>query len=514
MISHHSFTSIYTVALLAIFAGCGADKPVSVSANSPPAPAAPAVAKPEARMPVLDVPPDATEGEDWPQFLGPLGTGVSGESGLLRSWPAEGPPVLWKRKIGTGYSAPSILGNRLVVHHRQATNEVVECLTASTGEPVWKHSYESDFRDPYGYNNGPRASPALTETRCYTLGAEGALTCVDLESGEPVWKRDLQEDYDLPDWFFGMGCSPLLVDDMVIVLVGGQPDAGVVAFNAASGEPLWNAVGRPTWDGAATGWNDGEDYEWTGNEHVISYSTPFLAEFHGQRHLLCVVRHGLVSLNPATGKERFKYWFRAKVNDSVNAARPVVIGNRILLSAAYEVGAALLEVSSDGNSVQEVWRDRRNLRTHWSTAIHVDGFIYGFSGRHEQGSEFRCLELETGKVRWSTTGFEGDVTRLKQDPISGDIIDPDTGKSVPFPFLGRGSKIRVGDQFIVLGERGTLALANINSEKYDEVGRTAFPEIRYPAWAAPVLSRKKLYLRSEKWLVCLDLANRQNRNRE
>jgi outer membrane protein assembly factor BamB len=444
-----------------------------------------------------------TQGQDWPRFLGPHDTGVSDETNVLKTWPEGGPKILWSKRIGTGYSAPSIREDLLVLHHRIDDEEIIDGRDALTGEVVWTHKYPSSFEDPYGYNNGPRCSPLLTEDRCYTFGAEGMLTCVDLKTGKEIWRRDTKKDFNLPDWFFGIGCSPILEGDVLIALVGGQPNSGVVGFDAQTGKTLWENVGQKTWDGALTGERKGHTYKWTGKEQIVSYSSPIAATIHGQRHVLCLLRHGLVSLDPKDGSLRFKYWFRSRAYESVNAARPLVLGNRIFLTAAYNLGSVLLEVNRD-NEVTEVWRDTENLLCHWSTPIEVNGSIYGFSGRNENEGELRCIDLKTGKVHWKTTGFDGDISDLSQDPRTGVITDKQTGKVLPWPFFGRGSKIRIGDRFLILGERGTLALAKINPNKYEELGRTSYKEIKFPAWTAPVLSRGLIYLRDEDALICLD----------
>lgn len=455
---------------------------------------------------VLSAADPASKGQDWPRFLGPHGTGVSDETDVLKTWPKGGPKLLWAKRVGTGYSAPSIRGDRLVIHHRIDDEELIQCRDASTGAVVWTHKYPTSYEDPYGYNNGPRCTPLLTEDRCYTFGAEGKLTCVELKTGKRLWQRDVKKDYDLPKWFFGVACTPILEGDLLIALVGGQPNAGVVAFHAKTGKTVWESVGKKTWDGVdKNAWNDEPEdiYEWTGNEQIVSYSSPTVATIHGKRHLLCFLRHGLVSLDPQDGSLRFKYWFRSRAYESVNAARPVVLGDKIFLSAAYRVGSVLLKVAPDSGSVKEIWRDEENLLTHWSTAIPVDGYIYGFSGRHERDGELRCINLKNGKVEWKTNGFDGDLSDLKQDPATGQIQNKN-GEVIPWPFFGRGSKIRIGDRFLILGERGTLALAKINPEKYEELGRTSYKQIHAPAWTAPVLSRGLIYLRCEDALICLD----------
>ena len=442
--------------------------------------------------------------EDWPWFLGPRHTGVSGEDQLILDWTKDSPSVLWKESIGTGYSAPSVLGDRLVIHHRKEQQEIVSCRNVENGKEIWAYAYPTTYEDPYGYNNGPRCSPVLTADRCLTLGAEGMLACTSMADGKLLWQKELRKEFTLPESFFGVGCSPILDDNRLIVLVGGQPNSGVVAFDIDNGNVLWQAVGKATWDGAETD-QPGKKHEWSDDEMVVSYSSPIIAEIHGRKHLLCLMRQGLVSLDPVNGSENFHYWFRPKVHESVNAARPVVIDNRIFLSAAYQLGSALLEVNADGKSFKEVWRDRSNLLAHWSTPIHVDGCIYGFSGRHENEGELRCINVTDGKPRWQTPGYEGDLTNLRRDTKTGNILDTKTGGEIPYPYFGRGSLIQVGPRFIVLGERGTISVVEVNKDKFVEHGRFSLDEINYPAWAAPILSNGKLYLRSEGWLVSLDL---------
>ena len=443
----------------------------------------------------------ARPGHDWSIFLGPHGTGVSDETGLMDEWPKAGPPIVWQKKIGKGYSSPSILGNRLVIHHRLRDRDLIECIRADNGNPFWSYDYETNFSDPYGYNNGPRCSPLLTKTRCFTFGAQGRLICLDLETGKLVWEYETTKKWKVPDHFFGAGCTPILEGDLLIVLVGGQPDSGVVAFNAGTGDVVWESVGRKTWNDAETD-QKGQRYEWTGDEMVVSYSSPIVATIHGQKHLLCLMRQGLVSLDPSNGAVRFKYWFRARVHESVNAARPVVVDDLIFLSAAYETGAALLRVQPDNQNYDVVWRNKRGMSTHWSTPIYRDGCIYGFSGRHEGEATLQCVDLLSGELVWETNGYKGSVRELQQNK-NGDIVDAEGNIAT---FFGRGSKTAVDGKYIILGERGILVLAKLSREKFEQISRASYKQIHYPAWASPVLSRGRLYLRSEDYLLCLDIA--------
>ena len=445
-----------------------------------------------------------TPGHDWPRFLGPDGNNISSETGLLERWPPSGPPLAWERPVGTGYSAPSVRGDRLVLHHRVKEEEVVEALEAGTGQPVWRHAYPSRFRDPFGYNSGPRCTPLLTSNRCYTFGAEGKLLCLDLQTGQRLWQRDTAKEWNVPAAFFGVGSTPLLEGEKLIVMVGGQPNAGVVALNANTGQTLWENVGRTNWQGAATlGWRGEAPYQWTGEEKLASYSSPVAATIHGRRHILCLTRQGLASLNPTNGEIYFSRWFQSPVNESVNAMCPVVSDDLVLISAAYyRVGAVLLRVAPDGRSVEEVWRSPAKasqrdpatarsvtpvLEIHWNTPVLHDGFLYAFSGRNEPDATLRCVEFKTGQLCWSREE-RWPAHSAKQPPV-----------------YGRGSAILADGHLIVLGEGGKLGLFKLNPKQPEEACSFQVPQLHYPCWAAPVLSRQRLYLRSEDRLLCFDL---------
>jgi outer membrane protein assembly factor BamB len=443
-------------------------------------------------------------GEDWPRFLGPRGNNTSEETGLLHSWPTDGPPALWEKEVGSGYSAPSVRGNRLVLHHRLQHQEIVESLETSTGKSLWRFAYKSQFVDPFGYNNGPRCTPLLTSNHCYTFGAEGKLLCLELQTGQLVWQRDTAKDWNVPEPFFGVGSTPLLEDDRLIVMVGGQPNSGVVALDAATGKTLWENVGRGAWDGANTvGWRMEAPYHWTGNEKMASYSSPVAATIHGRRHILCLTRQGLVSLNPTNGSVYFSRWFQSPMNESVNAMCPVVWDNLVLLSAAYyHIGSVLLAVKPDGKSFEEVWRSPRSplerdpstggqaqpvLEVHWNTPVLHQGYLFAFSGRNEPDASFRCIEFKTGKLRWS---LDERWQRYSQ-------LQP--------PVYGRGSAILADGKLIVLGEGGKLGLFGLNPDRPEEICSWQVPQLHYPCWTAPVLSGKRLFLRNEEHLLCFDL---------
>jgi outer membrane protein assembly factor BamB len=442
-------------------------------------------------------------GADWATFLGPTANGISTETGLIDKWGEKGPPIVWANKMGTGYSAPSVRGKLIVAHHRVRGNEVIQAFDAETGKPVWDNAYPSQFEDPYGYNNGPRCTPLLTEDRCYTFGAEGRLTCVNLKDGKLIWARDTAKDFAVPPAFFGVGSTPILEGDNLIVMVGGQPNSGMVAFDPATGKTRWESVGKANWEGQPMkGWPGDRLYKWSGAEKSASYSTPVAVTIHGKRHVLCIMRQGLVSLNPTNGTVNFSRWFQSVGNDSVNAISPVVVDDLVFISAAYyRVGSVLMRVKPDGKSFDEVWtqpkefqeRDAESgsfvnpvLGIHWNTPIYHEGYLYAFDGRNEPDAHFKCVEFKTGKMMWDRNESW-----------------PPHSSPTP-PVYGRGSAILADGKLITLGEGGLLGIFKLNPKRPEEICRWQVPQLNYPCWAAPVLANKKLYLRSEGFLVCLD----------
>ena len=440
---------------------------------------------------------------DWPEFLGPARDNTSPETGLIEGLGAGGVPVVWSKEIGAGYAAPSVSGGVLVLHHRRGEEEIVQALAAGTGAERWRYAYPSHFVDPFGYNNGPRCSPLLREGRCYTLGAEGRLVCLELLTGALRWERDLAADFAVPEAFFGVGSSPVEEDGLLYVMAGGQPDSGMVALEAATGKTVWQSVGAKTWNGVPmTGWPGERTVRWNVNDPAYakqaSYCAPVLATIHGRRHLLCCMRQGLVSLDPKTGAPNFAFWFRARQDSSVNAMTPVVEGDRILLSSAYyHTGSVLLQVHEDGLGVDEVWRSDA-LEMHWSRPVLTGGFLYAFSGRNEPDGRFRCVDFRTGALRWDRPeGWpNGGHSKLAEDAAMPEVF-------------GRGSAVLAEGKLFVLGEAGLLGLVHPTPEKPEELGRWQVPGLRYPCWAGPVLAERRLYLRSEERLVCLDLARGQ-----
>ena len=387
---------------------------------------------------------------DWPCFLGPTRNNISPETGLLLDWPEAGPPLVWEREVGDGYGPPVVSKKRLIVFQRRGDEEVIECVDAETGaETHWRHAYPTQYVDQYGYNGGPRSGPCIHGDRVFAFGAEGVLTCVTLADGKRLWQRPVNKEYNVPQGFFGAGTAPVVDDGLVFLNVGGPDGAGIVAFNADTGDTVWKAS------------NDG-----------ASYSTPIVATLHGTRLVIFHTADGLQVVEAKTGAIRYTYPFRSDLYESAIAATPVLVGDKVFLSGTYHIGAVVLQLAPDG--LKEIWRDEYAMQNHWATSVYHDGYLYGMDGRHERGSNFRCVEFMTGKVMW--TADEG---------------------------LGRASFFMAEGHLVALGERGRLALIEVSPEAYKEKARVRASNRR--VWTPPILAQGRLYIRNEREVRCFDL---------
>lgn len=409
-------------------------------------------------------------GSDWPCFLGPTRNGSSPETGILKKWPKEGLKVLWEAQMGLGFAPPVIDKGRLFHFDRFGDAARLTCRNAETGKLLWKFEYQTNYEDLYGYSPGPRACPLVDGERVYIHGVEGMLRCLNAYNGKEIWKIDTQKAYHFHQNFFGVGSVPVIEGDLLIVPIGGSPrgprpndlreargdGSGIVAFDKKSGI---------------------EKYRIT--DELASYSSPILATIDKRRWCFYFARGGLVGFEPSSGKIDFHFKWRAKAMESVNASCPVVVGDEVLISECYEKGAAVLKVKAGGKP-EEIWTDDANdrrekvLMCHWNTPIHVNGFIYGSSGRHENEAELRCIELATGKIQWRKKGLE------------------------------RCSLTRIDNHFLCMCERGELLLLKIDPTKFDPVARWD-TELESPTWAAPIVAQGLLYLRGKDRLICAEL---------
>jgi outer membrane protein assembly factor BamB len=422
---------------------------------------------------ITTAPPPLRPGSDWPGFLGPTADNVSTETGILTAWPRNGLRKVWDCRLGQGYAPPTVAAGKLYHADHFGTNSRLTCRNAETGTVLWTFEYPTSYEDFYGYEPGPRCCPVVDGDRVYLYGAEGMLYCLSTVEGKEIWKVDTKAKYRFHQNFFGVGSAPFVEGDLLIVAVGGSPP-GPRPADFRNVKPNGTAI-------VAFDKRTGAVKYETGDE-LASYASPVVATINGRRLGLYFARGGLLGFDPQTGDIDFHYPWRARLEESVNASNPVIVGDTVLLTECYGVGAACVKLSP--GKVTELWtdrgkdRDEKSLAAHWNTPIHHDGYVYGSSGRHLPEGDLRCVELASGEVMWT-------VRRTT-----------------------RCSLLKVDGHFLSLGEGGELRLFRANPQRYEEVARWESPDLDYPAWAPPVLSRGLLYVRGKDRLVCYELIPR------
>ena len=385
---------------------------------------------------------------DWPNILGPQRNALAVEEKLADKWPADGPRSAWEAKIGSGFAGVAVADGIAILVHRLDDEDTFSAYAAASGQPLWSKGFPTDFQPQIGDDDGPRAVPTIHKGRIYAYAGAGGLYGVDLKTGDVLWQRQTHKEFRAPAGYFGAGSAPLVEDGVVIVNVGGDKDgAGIVAFNLDTGKTAWKAT-----------------------SDQASYSSPLVAVVDGRRVVLCITRLNLVALDPATGSELARTPFGQR-GPTVNGAMPVVIGNRVLLTASYGIGAELVLLGRDKFEV--VWKDEV-LSSQYTTPIIRDGAVFGIDGRQDGGPiSLKCFDLETRKVYWTKSG------------------------------LTYATLIAADGKLLVMQTDGTLRLAELNKSAYRELGTASL--LRGTTRALPALANGRLYVRNEKTLKCVEL---------
>ncbi len=394
---------------------------------------------------------------DWPQILGPHRNGIADQEKLLDRFPAEGPKTLWSYPVGEGFAGVAVSEGIAIVFHRVRGSERVEALNAKTGKPIWKKDFPATFVPSFTSDSGPRCVPLIWKKHVYVYGAMGQLRCLELATGNQVWHRDTYEDYNSkrpsrgepPEGYFGIGSTPLVVDDKLIINIGGdKANAGLVAFSLKDGKTIWKNTAERA-----------------------GYSSPILARIEKTRHVICITRLSVVSVDPDNGKLRFQFPFNA-LGPKVSAANPVVLNDQLFVTASYQAGAVFAKIQA--NTAKAVWQSDEVLSSQYTTPIVFEGKMIGIHGRQDQGAPLlRCVDPKTQKVLWEKSG------------------------------LGYATLIAADGKLLIVTTEGELIVAALNTAAYRELGRTTV--LDRTTRALPALADGLLYVRDTNTLKCVDL---------
>jgi outer membrane protein assembly factor BamB len=388
--------------------------------------------------------PPASAPDDWPQWRGPNRDGISSETGLLKSWPKEGPKILWRVPSGEGYAGIVIAKGRGYTMAGQSGSEFIICFDPTNGKEIWRTKSDGMFYNDQG--NGPRSTPIVEGELVYGLSGNGKLHALNTKDGKSVWMHDLRAEYGgkIPEW--GISTTPLIEGELLIVDVGGKSGHSVMAFDKRSGKVAWKS-----------------------ESDIPGYSAPIAVTINGVRQVFVFTGSGLVALAPADGKLFGRYDWDTRYD--VNAATPVFIApDKIFIASGYGKGSALLQsqTSNGKASLREVWRSR-DMANHFSSSVLHNNHLYGFDD-----FLLTCLDVATGQPKWQQRGFN------------------------------KGSLLFADGHLIVLGEYGNLALVEATPAGYKE--KASAQILKGKSWTMPTLANGKLYLRNQSEMVCLDLA--------
>jgi len=383
----------------------------------------------------------AETGDGWPQFRGPQRDGTSAETGLAKSWPEGGPPVVWKRSIGDGFSEVVVAGGRVFVMLADAESELAAALDAASGEEQWRTVIGPRFKEQFG--DGPRATPVWNDGVLYALASEGRLHALRGSDGRKIWSVDLVEAYGSSVPRRGFAGSPLVDGDLVIVEAGGEGGKAIVAFDRKTGKERWAA-----------------------GEGKAGYSSGLEVDIDGVRQIVFArtATPEIISLLPS-GKVHWRYEWKSGL-----IAMPILVPpDGLFVSSGQDIGSSLLKIETrDGvPTVSEAWSSR-SMKNHFGSSVLVGDSIYGFDN-----ATLRCISASSGEPKWAQRGF------------------------------GKGTLVTADGLLYVLSDGGLLVLVEATPEEYRE--RARFQVMTGKAWTAPALAGGRLYVRDQDELSCLDV---------
>lgn len=420
--------------------------------------------------------------EDWPQWLGPQRDSVWRETGIVDTFPADGPPARWRAKIGGGYTGPAVAKGKVYLMDRQVAEktkapgnafargvipgtERVLCLNAVDGSVVWEHRYDCTYT--MSYSTGPRCTPVVRDGKVWTLGAEGNLFCLDAENGKVLWSRDFKKDFSASTPMWGFAGHPLLDGQRLICLCGG-PGSVAVAFDKDSGQEIWRSL----------------------DAREPGYAPPTMIEVGGSKQLILWHPQSVNSLDPATGKVFWSHpW---DVRAGLTVATPRLAGDLLLLSSFYTSSkcfrlnatkpAATLQW--EGKSFSE--KNTDTLHSLMSTPFIENGHLYGVCSH----GQLRCLKFETGERLWETFAA-----------TTGD-------KPVRW---ANAFLVKQADRYFLANEQGDLIIAKLTPKGYEELSRTSLlkPTTTDPrravVWSHPAFANQCVFARNDEEIVCVSL---------
>lgn len=390
----------------------------------------------------------AQSAASWPQWRGPNRDGVSKEKGLLKQWPENGPPLVWKAEgAGRGYSSFSISNGKLYTMGLRGDREFVVAFDVATGKEAWATAHGSAFRNDRG--DGPRGTPTIDGDRVYALGGGGDLSALDARTGRLIWNKNLLKEFRGPQIRWGISESPLIVGDKLIVNAGG-PDASIVALNKKDGSLIWKS-----------------------QSDEAGYSSGIPLTVNGATQVVFFTSERAVGLDLRDGRLLWEY--ARPSNNVANVATPIARENRVFISSDYGTGGGVVEIKADGKA-QEIYFTK-DMRNHHSSSVLVGDYLYGFSS-----AILTAMRFDTGEIVWRDRS------------------------------VGKGSLVYADGHLYCFSENGVIGLVEATPTGYREKGRFRIEQGSLPTWTHPVVVGGRLYIRDQDTIYAFDVRERSSSN--
>lgn len=388
----------------------------------------------------------AQSAAEWPQWRGANRDGISKETGLLKQWPADGPPLLWKASgAGRGYSTFSISKGRMYTMGLRGEREFIVAFDVATGKEVWATPHGSAaYRNDRG--DGPRGTPTIDGDRIYALGGNGDLTALDAKTGKVVWSKNVLKEFGGSNIRWGISESPLVMGNKLLVNAGG-PGASIVALNKTNGSLIWKS-----------------------QSDEAGYSSGIPAQINGTTQAVFFTADRAVGLDPNDGKLLWEY--ARPSNNVANVATPIARANRVFISSDYGTGGGVVEIKPD-NKAEEVWFTK-DMRNHHSSSVLIGDHLYGFSS-----AILMAVKFDTGEIAWRDRS------------------------------VGKGSLVFADGHLYCFSENGVVGLVEATPSGYKEKGRFKIQQDSLPTWTHPVVAGGRLYLRDQDTIYAYDVREKR-----
>jgi outer membrane protein assembly factor BamB len=394
--------------------------------------------------------------DDWPQWRGPERTGESKENSLLKTWPKDGPKLLWSKEgLGKGFSSVSISNGSLYMTGVVDDKEVLTALDLD-GNTKWQTIYGPDWEDSY---SEARSTPTVDGDQLFVISGRGKLVCFDLSTNKIKWSVDTVEEFNGDYHSWGIAESPLIVDEKVICSPGGE-NASIVAFDKNSGKLIWQTSSL---------------------SEQANYCSPILIERGGKQIIATQLAESFVGINAADGSVLWQDKYESYQDDptDININTPLYHDGFVYITSGYDDGGAMFELSADGTQITRKWVDQ-TLDVHVGGIVLVDGYIYGANWENNRNGNWVCLDWQTGKVMYEEKWHN-----------KGSIITAD------------------GMLYCYEEKKGNFGLVKANPEKFDVVSSFKIPLGKGPYWAHPSISDGRLYVRHGGALMVYDIRSRK-----